>query len=91
MSHVSEPGSAYNWMAPELMRREAVAEEVDVYGFFVTMWEFFTGDIPWRNHDWKGIFNKVGMWNSVSRLKPCIIEPILIGNSHVEFKQGQHL
>ena len=56
-----EPGSAYNWMAPELMRREAVAEEVDVYGFFVTLWEFFTGEIPWAKHDWKAILNKVLM------------------------------
>ena len=52
-------------MAPELMRREAVTEEVDVYGFFVTMWEFFTGEVPWHNHDWKAIFNKVvhSEWN----------------------------
>ena len=49
-------------MAPELMRHEAVAEEVDVYGFFVTLWEFFTGEIPWANHDWKSIFNKVLMF-----------------------------
>ena len=73
-----EPGSAYNWMAPELMRREAVAEEVDVYGFFVTMWEFFTGNIPWRNHDWKAIFNKV--WNLVLQLEFCVTTGILCYN-----------
>ena len=46
-------------MAPELMRRESVSEEVDVFGFFVTMWELFTGDVPWADQDWKTIFNEV--------------------------------
>jgi serine/threonine protein kinase len=36
-----------NYMAPELLRREATDEKIDIFSFGVTMFEFFTGKIPY--------------------------------------------
>jgi hypothetical protein len=37
----------YRWMAPEMIRHERYTEKVDVYSFGITIWEFFTAEIPY--------------------------------------------
>ncbi|EME27640.1 serine/threonine protein kinase [Galdieria sulphuraria] len=41
----SETGT-YRWMAPEVIRHEHYSEKVDVYSFGVTLWEFFSCEVP---------------------------------------------
>eukprot|EP00871_Galdieria_phlegrea_P003370 jgi/Galph1/4033/GphlegSOOS_G2693.1 len=41
----SETGT-YRWMAPEVIRHEQYSEKVDVYSFGVTLWEFFSCEVP---------------------------------------------
>lgn len=44
----SETGT-YRWMASEVIRHEPYSEKVDVYSFGVTLWEFFTCEIPFAD------------------------------------------
>ncbi|KAF6001173.1 hypothetical protein F1559_000404 [Cyanidiococcus yangmingshanensis] len=37
------------WMAPEVMRHEAVDEKSDVWSYGVIVWELITGEKPWSN------------------------------------------
>ncbi|XP_077978957.1 inactive serine/threonine-protein kinase TEX14-like [Glandiceps talaboti] len=39
--------TTYNWMAPELMRREPPTVKSDIYSFSVVLWEILTGITPW--------------------------------------------
>ncbi|KAK4535710.1 hypothetical protein CDCA_CDCA06G1735 [Cyanidium caldarium] len=39
----------YRWMAPEMIRHERYTEKVDVYSYGVTLWEFFSAEIPFKN------------------------------------------
>lgn len=41
----SETGT-YRWMAPEMIRHEPYNEKVDVYSYAVTLWEFYTCEVP---------------------------------------------
>lgn len=44
----SETGT-YRWMASEVIRHEPYSEKVDVYSYGVTLWEFFTCEIPFAD------------------------------------------
>lgn len=39
----------YRWMAPEMIRHERYTEKVDIYSFGITIWEFFSGEIPYAS------------------------------------------
>jgi len=41
----SETGT-YRWMAPEVIRHENYSEKVDVYSYGITLWEFFSCEVP---------------------------------------------
>ncbi|MDO5308985.1 MAG: serine/threonine-protein kinase [Planctomycetia bacterium] len=40
-----------NYMAPELVRRRATSERVDIFAFGVTMYEMCTRELPWPRGD----------------------------------------
>lgn len=44
-------GGTPEWMAPEVLRCEAVAEPADVYSYGVVLWELITGRAPWENYN----------------------------------------
>ncbi len=50
----TEPGNrtgTANYMAPELVRRRATNELLDVFSFGVTVYEMFTKELPWPRGD----------------------------------------
>lgn len=44
-------GGTPEWMAPEVLRCESVAEPADVYSYGVVLWELITGRAPWENYN----------------------------------------
>ena len=42
-------GGTPEWMAPEVLRCEAVTEAADCYSYGVVRWEVLTGLAPWAN------------------------------------------
>jgi serine/threonine-protein kinase len=50
----TDPGNrtgTANYMAPELVRRRATDARLDIFSFGVTMYELFTGELPWPRGD----------------------------------------
>ncbi|HBT78578.1 MAG TPA: serine/threonine protein kinase [Planctomycetaceae bacterium] len=50
----TEPGNrtgTANYMAPELVRRRATNETLDIFAFGVTVYEMFTRELPWPRGD----------------------------------------
>lgn len=38
----------YRWMAPEVLEHKPYNHKADVYSFGITIWEVFTGEVPYR-------------------------------------------
>ena len=47
----SGQGGTPEWMAPEVLRCEMVAEPADVYSYGVVLWELLTGQQPWETYN----------------------------------------
>lgn len=45
----SPKGSAL-WMAPEVMRRDAFTDKIDIYAFGLILWQIWTQQILFENH-----------------------------------------
>ncbi|WIA13712.1 hypothetical protein OEZ85_007265 [Tetradesmus obliquus] len=74
----SAQGGTPEWMAPEVLRCESVAEPADVYSYGVVLWELITGRAPWENYNPMQVVAMVGFRELQLPLPTSASEPFLL-------------
>ncbi|KAF6257891.1 kinase-like domain-containing protein, partial [Scenedesmus sp. NREL 46B-D3] len=74
----SAQGGTPEWMAPEVLRCESVAEPADVYSYGVVLWELITGRAPWENYNPMQVVAMVGFRELQLPLPTAAAEPFLL-------------
>jgi serine/threonine protein kinase len=49
--HDKEPKGTPLYMAPEVMLKDEITPKVDIYSIGIIMWEMYTRQDPFSNHD----------------------------------------